>query len=444
MGDFTAVRLVSASCLRYGRSGQPTKPMIRFILPTWSFVVLAVSFLLTSLELSAGQGLPLALPETVGMSSQRLERIRPFVREYVDEGKVAGVVTLVARHGKIVYFDSYGERDEEAQKSMEKDTLVRIYSMTKPIAAVGLMMLHEEGAFQLNEPVSKYLPEFKNLKVLDDGEEVEPRRAMSIQHLLTHTAGLTYGIFGNTPVDKQYRDAGVLGEKNLDEMIDHLADIPLQDHPGEKWHYSVAVDVQGALIERLSGMPLDQFFRERIFEPLGMHDTFFEVPADKVDRFAANYRFSRDRGRRLIDAPGESKFVKEVTFFSAGGGLISTAADYWKFSQMLLNGGYFDGVRLLGRKTVELMTQNHLPALLEEPDPNSTFGFGLGFRVILNVPSTGAPGSEGEYSWGGAAGTIFWIDPKEDLIAVVMIQLMSSPYNLRRELKSLIYQALID
>ena len=393
----------------------------------------------------ADQSLPLAAAETVGMSSKRLERIRPVVERYVDEGELSGVITLVSRQGKVVYFDSYGERDEEAGKPMERNSLVRIYSMTKPIAAVGLMMLHEEGAFQLNDPVEKFLPEFSDLKVLEEGEEVKPLRKMTIHHLLTHTAGLTYGFFGNTAIDQRYRQAGVLREKDLEEMVDDLGGIPLQHHPGEKWHYSVAVDVQGALIERLSGIPLDRFLKERIFEPLGMSDTFFEVPASKLDRFAANYRYnSAEKNRKLSDSPGESRFAKSVTFFSAGGGLVSTAADYWKFSQMLLNGGYFNHVRLLGRKTVELMTQDHLPAVLEEPDPNSDFGFGLGFKVIKDVPSTGAPGSVGEYNWGGAAGTIFWVDPKEDLIAVVMIQLSSSPYNLRREMKSLIYQALID
>ncbi len=391
----------------------------------------------------AGDTLSRAVPETVGMSSERLERILPAVKRYVDEGKLSGVITLVSRQGKVVHFESCGLRDEEAEKAMERDTLVRIYSMTKPIAAVGLMMLHEEGAFQLNDPVAKFIPEFRGLKVLEDGEEVEPKRKMTVHHLLTHTAGLTYGFFGNTPVDQQYREAGVLGEKNLEEMIAHLAAIPLQYHPGERWHYSVAVDVQGALIERLSGMPLDRYFRERIFEPLGMEDTFFQVPEEKVERFAANYRYNnRKQQRTLSDAPQKSKFVHPVTFFSAGGGLVSTAADYWKFCQMLLNGGTYNGVRLLGRKTVELMTSNHLPAVVEEPKRN--FGFGLGFRVLLNVPSTGVPGSVGKYSWGGAAGTIFWIDPQEDLIAVVMIQLMNSPYGLKREMKSLIYQSLID
>ena len=393
----------------------------------------------------ADQSLPLAAAETVGMSSKRLERIQSVVERYVDDGDLSGVITLVSRQGKVVYFESYGERDEEAGKPMERDSLVRIYSMTKPIAAVGLMMLHEEGAFQLNDPVDKFVPEFRDLRVLENGEEVKPLRRMSMHHLLTHTAGLTYGFFGNTAIDKRYRQAGVLREKDLGEMIDHLGEIPLQHHPGQQWHYSVAVDVQGALIERLSGIPLDRFFKERIFEPLGMTDTFFEVPGDKLDRFAANYRYnSKEKIRQLSDSPGESRFANPVTFFSAGGGLVSTAGDYWKFSQMLLNGGYFNGVRLLGRKTVELMTQDHLPAVLEDPDTNSDFGFGLGVRVILNVPSTGAPGSVGEYNWGGAAGTIFWVDPKEELIAVVMIQLSSSPYNLRREMKSLIYQAIID
>ncbi len=396
-------------------------------------------------SLASASELPRAVPETVGMSSERLERIGNLMRKYVDEDRVAGITTLVSRRGQVVYFENYGERDEEAGRPMEKDTLVRIYSMTKPVTAVALMMLHEEGAFLLEDPVEKHIPEFKDLTVLEDGEEVKPKRKMTVQHLLTHTAGFTYGFFGNTPVDKRYREAGVLGEKNLEAMIENLAGIPLQYHPGDRYHYSVAVDVQGALVERLSGMPLDQFFQKRIFEPLGMEDTFFSVPEDKVERFASNYRYSRsEEERRLSDAPAESKFAQPVTLFSGGGGLVSTTADYWRFSQMLLNGGYFNQSRLLGRKTVELMTQDHLPAALDDPDPTSTFGFGLGFRVILSVPATRAPGSVGEYSWGGAAGTIFWIDPEEDLVAVVMIQLMSSPYKLRSEMKSLIYQAIID
>ncbi len=406
--------------------------------------LLLTGWLATSYLLAASE-LPFAAPETVGMSEERLHRIRSVVKNYVDEEKLSGVITLVSRKGKIVYFDSYGERDESTGQPMERDTLVRIYSMTKPVTAVALMMLYEEGAFQLNDPVERFLPELRGLKVYQEGEEVAARRKMTVQHLLTHTAGLTYGIFGDTPVDKQYRRAGVLREKNLNEMLSHLGEIPLRDHPGERWHYSVAVDVQGALIERLSGQPLDEFFRDRIFEPLGMNDTFFEVPPEKVDRFAANYRYREEsQSRRLADSPETSKFSRKVTFFSGGGGLVSTAADYWRFSQMLLNGGTLNQVRLLGRKTVELMTQDHLPAILQEPDPNATFGFGLGFRVILDVPSTGTLGSVGEYNWGGAAGTIFWVDPVEELVGVVMIQLMSSPYNLRREMKALIYQALID
>lgn len=410
------------------------------------FFLFAFTLLVTVLGApAAASSVLMTTPESVGMSSERLRRINAHLSRYIDEGKLSGIVSLVSRHGKVVHFEKFGKRDVEDNKPMERDTLVRIYSMTKPIIATALMMLHEEGKFQLNEPLSKYIPEFKNLKVWENGQEVEAARRLTIQHLLTHTGGFTYGIFGNTEIDKRYKKAGVLREKNLKEMIDHLSEIPLMNHPGDKWHYSVSVDIQGYLVEVLSGRPLNQFLRERIFKPLGMNDTFFQVPTDKAERFAANYRFNRSEGRmNLTDAPGQSKYVRPVTFFSGGGGLVSTAEDYWRFSQMLLNGGKLDDIRVLGRKTVELMSTDHLPAALAEPDPNSTFGFGLGFQVIKDVPSTGAPGSVGDYSWGGAAGTIFWIDPEEDLIAVVMIQLMSSPYNLRREMKSLIYQALID
>jgi CubicO group peptidase (beta-lactamase class C family) len=388
--------------------------------------------------------LPLSVPEAVGMSPERLDRLKPYFQKYVDEGKLSGVVSLVARKGKIVHFENFGKRDVEADKAMEKDSLVRIYSMTKPILRVALMMLHEEGKFLLKDKLSKHIPEFADLTVLEDGEEVTPTHALTVQRLLTHTGGFTYGFFGNTEVDQRYREAKVLREKNLQEMIQHLGEIPLQDHPGEKWHYSVSVDIQGHLVEVLSGMPLDKFLQERIFKPLGMSDTFFEVPADKLDRFAANYRFSKSETMKLTDGPADSKFGKEVTFFSGGGGLVSTAEDYWRFCQMLLNKGEFQGQRLLGRKSVELMTLDHLPAVLEEHEPTSSFGFGLGVQVITDVAASGSPGSVGTYSWGGAAGTIFWIDPEEELTAMVMIQLMNSPYELRSEVKSLVYSAIID
>jgi CubicO group peptidase (beta-lactamase class C family) len=390
--------------------------------------------------------LPLAKPESVGISSERLTRIDKVLQQHVDKGELSGIVSLVSRHGKIVHYQNYGSRDMEAGTPMEKDSLVRIYSMSKPIVSAALMMLNEEGKFQLNEPVSKYIPQFKNITVLENGIEVKPARPMTIQHLFNHTAGFTYGFFGDTEVDKMYMEAGILrAQANLEEFVDALAKIPLLSHPGDRYHYSVAVDVQGYLIEVLSGMSLDKFLKQRIFDPLGMKDTFFEVPDDKENRFAANYIYDRKQGKMLLeDSPQDSRFVNKVTFFSGGGGLVSTAADYWRFCQMMLNGGTFNGKRLLGRKTVELMSSDHLPATLADPDPLSDFVFGLGFRIIKNVPNTGATGSVGEYFWGGAAGTIFWIDPEEDLIAVTMIQLRSSPYNLRREMHSLIYQAIVD
>lgn len=390
--------------------------------------------------------LPMAKPESVGISSDRLKRIDTILQKHVQDGDFSGVVSLVSRHGKIVHYKSFGKRDIEANEPMEKDSLVRIYSMTKPIVSVALMMLQEEGKFQLNEPVSKYIPQFNNLKVLENGVEVKPVRQMTIQHLFTHTAGFTYGFFGDTEVDKRYMVSGILRKQsNLYEFINELAKIPLLSHPGEQYHYSVAVDVQGYLVEVLSGMPLDQFLRQRIFEPLNMKDTLFEVPDDKKQRLAANYTYNKKAGKmELEDSPKNSKFAQEVTLFSGGGGLVSTAADYWRFCQMMLNGGTMNGQRLLGRKTVELMTSDHMPAVLAKYDPNSDFAFGLGFRIIKNVPMTGAPGSIGDYSWGGAAGTIFWVDPVEDFVAVTMIQLRSSPYNLRREMHSLIYQAIVD
>ena len=408
----------------------------------------ATTFLLTFFSSTADQDslsrVPHAAPEAVGMSSERLARLNTHLQKYVDDGKLSGLVSLVARKGKIVHLESFGKRDVEAGKPMETDSLIRIYSMTKPVIGVALMILHEEGKFQLKDRLSKHIPEFKDLKVLKEGEEVDPEHRLTVQRLLTHTGGFTYGIFGNTEVDQQYREAGVLREKTLEQMIHNLAAVPLQSHPGERWHYSVSVDIQGYLVEVLSGMPLDEFLHQRIFEPLGMDDTFFQVPKDKIERFAANYRYSRTQKMKLTDAPADSNFTKEITFFSGGGGLVSTAEDYWRFCQMLLNHGEFNGKRLLGRKSVELMTMDHLPVVLEEPDPTSTFGFGLGVQVVKNVAATGSPGSIGEYSWGGAAGTIFWNDPAEDLNVILMIQLMGSPYKLRQEMKAFVYASIVD
>ena len=394
-------------------------------------------------------GLPSTTPEKVGLSSERLQRIGPVMQRYVQDNKLAGLLTMIARHGKVVHFETYGMMDREAEKPMQRDAIFRIYSMSKPITSVAVMMLYEEGRFQLDDPVSKYIPEFKDLKVFAGGSSgnmqvVPSERDMTIRHLLTHTSGLTYGLFSNTPVDSLYLKAEVLSnEGTLQDMIDKLSHIPLLYQPGSTWHYSVSIDVLGYLVEVLSDMPFDQFLAQRIFQPLGMKDTGFYVPEDKVHRFAANYGPDENGGITVIDKPTTSEFAKPPRFFSGGGGLVSTAPDYIRFAQMLLNGGELEGTRLLGRKTVEFMMTNHLSEeLVVSWFPGA--GFGLGFAVITDVVKTGVLGSEGLSSWAGAANTYFWIDPQEELITMVWTQFMPfGYYQLASEFQVLAYQAIV-
>ncbi|MFT4720434.1 MAG: CubicO group peptidase (beta-lactamase class C family) [Candidatus Azotimanducaceae bacterium] len=390
-----------------------------------------------------------AEPESVGMSSERLARIKPFMQRYIDDNKLAGIVTLIARNGKIVHFEKVGKLNSDTGEEIQKDSLLRIYSMTKPIVSVAAMMLLEEGKLLLNKPVANYLPAFKHTKVLVDGVEVPQSHPFTVRELMSHRAGLTYGVFSNTSVDKQYRAAKILGNKDLADMVSTLSKIPLLNQPGTKWVYSVSADVLGRLIEVVSGQPLDEYLASRLFIPLGMNDTFFEVPKDKTSRFGTNHMLEAETGSlTVIDRPETSAYTKEVTFFSGGGGLVSTAADYLRFNQMLLNGGILDGARIISPKTIQIMTTNHLAAEVhsgfgERPGVASTYGFGLGFAVLLSPPLT-ALGSEGGYTWGGMAGTIFWNDPKEDLTAVLMVQMQRNPYPLRDEFKNLVYQALVE
>lgn len=402
---------------------------------------------------AADRALPTSRPEQVGMSAERLERIGAMNRRYVAEGKLAGVVTLVAREGKVVHLDAAGQADLDTGAPMRPDTLFRIYSMSKPITSVALMMLYEEGAFQLSDPIAKFLPELANLEVLQaDGSRV-PAQPITFQQLLTHTAGFSYGFNPEDPVDQLYRESRWAESRDLDAFIATLARLPLKFQPGNRWHYSVANDVQGALVERISGQRFDVFLKTRLFEPLGMHDTFFDVPKDKRARLGTNHRYDAEAGKLVVLAEAEYPVFADTSFFSGGAGLISTAADYARFAEMLRNGGALGEVRILSPKTVQFMTMNHLPALMqasgsgEQPGLGglggySGAGFGLGFAVITDVPATRVIGSTGEYSWGGAAGTIFWVDPEEDLVVVAMIQLMGSPWPLRSELKALTYQAL--
>jgi CubicO group peptidase (beta-lactamase class C family) len=405
----------------------------------------------------------LVKPEEVGLSAPRLERIGAHLQRYIDAGKVAGTLTLVARQGQIAYFQPQGHLELERTRPMQHDSIFRIYSMSKPITSVGLMMLYEQGLLQLEDPVHKFIPAWANLQVFVSGNyprfvTVPPARPMTIRDLLTHTSGLTYGSIEGTNVDAAYRTLGVWDMNKpgytLQHMVDNLAQLPLEFSPGTRWNYSVSTDVLGYLIEVISGQRFDVYLREHVFEPLGMRDTSFTIAEAQLARFACNYELQRDGSVRLIDAPERSQY-RDRSLFSGGGGLVSTAGDYFRFTSMLRNHGALDGVRLLGRKTVELMTMNHLPGgqdltqLAQAGRFTETayagVGFGLGFSVMLDPTRAQILGTPGEYAWGGAASTAFWVDPHEDLMVIFMTQLMpSSSYPLRRELRALTYAALID
>ena len=418
--------------------------------------------LFSTTTLAFGQGLPMAVPEEVGVSTKRLEHIRPVMQNYVDDGRIPGFLTVVARHGKIVHFETIGRRDIENNKPIETDTIFRIHSMSKPITSVAVMILYEEGHFQLDTPVSEFIPEFKNMKVYneDQTEILDAKKAVTIKHLLTHTAGLIYG-WGKKSLDKRYQEANLFQPGTpLGDTIKKLSDIPLAHEPGEKWTYGVSTDVLGYLVEVVSGMPFEDFLRTRLFESLGMVDTAFSVPVEKLDRFAAVYQLTAKDGMK--DGKGKEKGVKgnkkekmklervdkdprlasgEIRFFpGGGGGLVSTAPDYMRFCQMLLNGGELNGVRILKKETVERMRY-----------PHHDGWFGLGFSVVNHKKSEDTdakdpkdtPESIGSYSWGGAAGTLFWIDPEKALIGLLMTQ-VSDVSSSHDQFKVLIYQALTE
>jgi CubicO group peptidase (beta-lactamase class C family) len=389
-------------------------------------LLLALSSALRAAEL------PSASPESQGVSPTKLASAEKAVKDLVDKKEFSGAITLVARNGKIVEWQAVGMRDLAKNKPMEKDTIVRIYSMTKPITTVAAMMLNEEGKFQLDDPVSKYIPEFKGLRVyVGPGDKTEPaRREITIRDLMRHTAGFTYGYFGDTHVDGMYRAKHLLDRNtSLQDFVAQLATIPLQYQPGTKWHYSVGVDVLGRLVEVVSGQTLDAFFAERIFKPLDMVDTGFFVPADKVGRFAANYGPGKE-GLRVVDDPEKSPFLQSPKFLSGGGGLVSTARDYARFCQMMLNGGELDGKRLLKTQTVAEMTKNQLPAealpivMPTRPIADKSLGFGLGFGVRMSPSASDPSVVPGEYYWGGAASTGFVICPKNETVVIALAQFM--------------------
>ena len=388
------------------------------------------------------EGLPRAVPEDVGMSTSRLGRIAPVMQRWVDDGKIPCALTMIAREGRLVHFEKFGTQDVATAKPIEFDTIFRIYSMTKPITSVAVMMLYEEGHFQLGTPVSEFIPAFKDMQVYteDGSTTVDTEREMTIKHLLTHTSGLIYGGDWEHPINERYRAADFYGG-DLAHMAQELGNIPLLHHPGDAWNYGMSTDVLGYLVEVVSGVPFEEFLKTRILNPLGMHDTAFSVPDEKADRYATLYEPTEDGGIQVLEnAPVASG---PLSFFHSGGaGLLSTAADYLRFCQMLLNDGELDGARLLGRKTVELIRMNHISDDWQ-PLERTGCGFGLGFAVVTNVADTNSLGSEGTYSWGGLASTTFWIDPVEDLIGILMTQLIGdSPFH--AQFRVLTYQALID
>jgi CubicO group peptidase (beta-lactamase class C family) len=403
-------------------------------------------------------------PKT-GLAGERLARIEAHLkRRYVDPGKIAGALTLVCRRGEIAHLSPIGLMDRERGVPMAEDTIFRIYSMTKPITSVALMMLYEHGHFQLDDPVHRWIPAWRNLRVYAGGNHpqfmTEPcQRPMTVRDLLTHTSGLTYGFMESTNVDRAYRklNLGTFGKTfpgDLAEMMQALAGLPLEFSPGTAWNYSVSTDVVGHLVELMSGERFDEYLRRHIFEPLEMVDTGFQVPEQKLGRFAACYMRGPGKQLLLMDDPHTSAYLRPPRLLGGGGGLVSTAADYLRFCSMLLAGGELGGVRLLGRKTIELMTRNHLPGgqdltqasvgMFSETTMRGT-GFGLGFSVTLDPVAAGVAGSAGEYAWGGAASTIFWIDPAEELIVIFLTQLFPSrTFNFRGQLKSIVYSAIVD
>jgi CubicO group peptidase (beta-lactamase class C family) len=413
--------------------------------------VAAIILLVSPRLVSAGE-LPTAKPSEVGLDADKIQKVHDNVQALIDKKEMAGAVVAVIRKGKVVMFEAFGESEAGSGKAMKTDAIVRMYSMTKPITTVAAMILVDEGKIGLDDPVSKFLPEFKERRVQigkDGSDETVPaEREPTIRDLMRHTSGLTYGFFGNSPVDKLYKSAGIFAPgDSLQDTLTKLGKLPLMAQPGTRWNYSVSTDVLGRVVEVASGKELDEFFAERIFKPLDMKDTAFFVPDDKIDRFTATHGQDKEKKTLTVTEPAAKspRYRTKPKLLSGGGGLTGTARDYLRFCQMLLNGGELDGVRILKKETVAEMTKNQLG---EEPmkakNNGSTqvgdgFGLGFGVRVGKPNPMTGSP--VGEYNWGGAASTHFWISPKHELAVVALEQFMPNRQNLLIAVKPLIYQA---
>ena len=399
-------------------------------------------------------------PASVGLDGKVMGNIRDYLKEqYVEPGKYVGTLTLVARKGEIAYLDALGFMDRENKKAMQEDAIFSIYSMSKPITSIALMQLYEKSLFRLDDPIHWHIPSWRNLRVYESGLypnflTSRPKRHMTIRDLLSHMSGLTYDFMLRTNVDAAYRKTKLQATGDLQAMIDTLAQLPLEFSPGDQWNYSVSTDVCGYLVEHFSGMKLDKYFQKHIFDPLGMEDTGFSCAKEKVDRLASLYEQHPKKGPVLVD-PGGAKTarVKKRKMLSGGGGLLSTMSDYYRFCSMLLNQGELDSTRIIGRKTLAMMASNHLPdnkdltEMSQSAFSETTYqgvGFGLGFSVILDPVKTQSLTDIGEYGWGGAASTVFWVNPKEEMVVIFLTQLLpSSTYQVRRELRSLIYSSLM-
>jgi CubicO group peptidase (beta-lactamase class C family) len=392
------------------------------------------------------QHLPTASPKSVGLSKDRLERIATVMEKHVEAGEISGATGLIFRRGKLAYFETFGYQDRESKTPMGEDAIFRIYSMSKAITGVAVMALYEEGHFFLTDPVSKYLPEFAEMKVADDDGVVDAKRPITIRDLLRHTAGISYGRAKNS--GKFYGEAGVgTKEHDLAEFSKRLASVPLEFEPGTVWLYGYSIDVLGRLVEVISGQPFDEFLEERIFQPLGMKDTAFYVPSEKHDRLVTLYSPDSAGGITVATSAAQDSYKHPVAFLSGGGGLVSTTMDYARFCRMLLNEGALGDVRILGKKAVELMRTDHLGDIPKRGPliAQDGTGFGLTFAVVLDPGRRGHIDSKGTYLWGGAAGTRFWIDPVEDMFCVFMVNIL--PYsNLKygEEFRLLAYQAIVD
>ena len=423
-------------------------------LQTLSTVVFSSLILIIALPTGVlGQWLPTTTPEEVGMSSERLERLTEALRGYVDGNEVVGSVAIVVRKGKIAYLEAFGYQDREAGIEMRVDSIFRIASQTKAIVSTAIMILQEEGKLLIGDRLSQYIPRFRQTQVAiakdAGGYSLEEGRPITLRHLLTHTSGLSYG---TGPASDLWEKAGLQGwyfadkDEPIGDSVSRMAELPLDAQPGERWIYGYSIDVLGAVVERASGMPLDQFLRTRILNPLGMFDTHFYLPVAKQNRFATVY--SAVPGGGLERAPDPGHMVGQGAYFegprksfSGGAGLLSTAADYARFLQMLLNGGELHGVRILSPKTVELMTKNHLGDI----PFRSGVGFGLGFSIVTDLGARGLPGSEGEFGWGGAYHSTYWADPQEDLLVVYFTQLRpAGGIDDQDKLRSLVYQAIVE